>query len=151
MASLPMPSATFQGISPFHPPTTLFSFREQNSSQCFRHLPGNGHFSPLTNSERPDSMAVQRCKVWRALRKNYHCITRLEAFFPDQKDKCVLSPSPQDMCLLLTNSRLFRLDGAFAGSDWERYLLSVTCWFPQELPLRDSILIPPQDTITSDW
>ena len=32
----PLPSATFQAISPFHPPTTLFSFGEQNSSQCLR-------------------------------------------------------------------------------------------------------------------
>ena len=117
---------------------------------AFGSLPGNGHFSPLTNPERPDSIAVQRLKVWRALQMNYHCIPRLEPFFPDQKDKRVLSPYPQDMCLLLTNSRLFRLDGAFAGSDWERYLLSVTCWFPQELPLPDSLLIPPQNTITSD-
>ena len=76
---------------------------------AFGSLPGNGHFSPLTNPEIQDSMAMQRCKVWRALRMNYHCIPRLEPFSPDQKDKCVLSPSPQDMCLLLTNSRLFRL------------------------------------------
>ena len=117
---------------------------------AFGSLPGNGHFSPLTNPEIQDSMAMQRCKVWRVLWMNYHCILRLEPFFPGQKDKRVLSPYPQDMCLLLTNSRLFPLDGTFTGSNWEPYLLLVTWWFPQELPLRDSLLIPPQDTITSD-
>ena len=50
---VPLPSATFEATSPFHRPTTLFSFRPDNSSKCLLQSSREGKFlSKKRNSQR---------------------------------------------------------------------------------------------------
>ena len=52
---VPLTSATFQAISPFHRPITLFSFRPENSSKCLLQSSREWKFlSNKRNSQRPN-------------------------------------------------------------------------------------------------
>lgn len=68
-----------------------------------------------------------RSKVFWALWRDQDCAARLEPFSLGTKEIHALSPNPNLLHLLLTNSRLFPSGGPFHWNDREHYLLPVTC------------------------